>query len=150
MEKTIQQLQGIISNYTVQLKGVSEAEWTYKPNATKWSKKEILGHLIDSAQNNIRRFVVAQYEDKPKIVYAGDKWVASADYQNYLTADLIELWMLLNKHTCIILKNITAGAAENLCETEESYTIEWLAEDYNKHLLHHLHQVLNLKPVKNL
>ena len=70
MENTIQQLQSIIDNYTPQLQRLPEDAWPAKPNPAKWSKKEILGHLIDSAQNNIRRFIVAQYEDNPKITYA--------------------------------------------------------------------------------
>ena len=147
MEKTIEQLQSIIAGYSEKLNDLSEDEWMYKPSPSKWSKKETLGHLIDSAQTNIRRFVVAQYEDRPKIIYAQDAWVAAANYQNYITADLIDLWMLLNKHICMILKNIPANAAERLCETGEVHSIKWIAEDYNKHLLHHLHQVLNLEPV---
>ena len=147
MEKSIQQLQSIIDNYSGQLDSLHEDEWIHKPNPAKWSRKEVLGHLIDSAQNNIRRFIVAQYEDKPKIVYAQDNWVAAANYQNYVTKDLVDLWMLLNKHICMVLKNIPEGAEERLSETSEPHSIKWLAADYNKHLLHHLHQVLDLEPV---
>ncbi len=147
MEKTIQQLQSILSSYAEHLNSLTEDEWMYKLDPAKWSKKEILGHLIDSAQNNIRRFVVAQYDDKPKIVYAQDNWVVAANYQNYLITDLTSLWLLFNKHMCIVLKNVPAELCENLCDVGELYSIEWLAQDYNKHLLHHLHQLLNLEPV---
>jgi hypothetical protein len=47
----------------------------------------------------------------------------------------------------MVLKNIPEGAEERLSETDETRSIKWLAADYNKHLLHHLHQVLNLEPV---
>ena len=147
MEKAIEQLQSILHNYTGQLEALREDEWMHKPNPAKWGNKEILGHLIDSAQTNIRRFIVAQYEDKPKVTYAQDNWVAAADYQNYSTPDLIELWVLLNKHICIILKKMPEGAKERLSETSELHTIQWLAEDYNKHLQHHLHQLLKLEPI---
>lgn len=147
MENIIQQLQSIIDNYAPQLQSIHEDTWSYKPNPAKWSKKEILGHLIDSAQNNIRRFIVAQYEDKPKIKYAQDNWVVASNYQNYATKDLVELWKLINKHICMILKNIPAGVEERLSETSELHSIKWLAADYNKHLLHHLHQVLELEAV---
>lgn len=147
MVNSIQQLESIIKDYVPQLESIHEDKWSYKPNPAKWSKKEILGHLIDSAQNNVRRFVVAQYEDNPKISYAQDNWVAAANYQNYITNDLIVLWTLLNKHICMVLKNISDTTAERLSETSEVHSIEWLAEDYNKHLLHHLHQVLDLEPV---
>lgn len=147
MEKSIQQLQSIIANYAGHLNKLTEEEWMHKPNAVKWSKKEVLGHLIDSAQNNIRRFVVTRYDDKPKIIYAQDIWVAAANYQNYLITDLLTLWILLNKHLSIVLKNIPRGVEENLCDTGEMRSIIWLAEDYNKHLLHHLHQLLDMEPV---
>jgi DinB superfamily len=149
MKQTIEQLQNIISAFTPQLFQVDEEKLILKTRPEKWSKKEILGHLIDSAQNNIRRFVVAQYEDLPKIVYKQDDWVRIADYQNYPAKDLIELWLLLNKHICIILTNISTDASQKKCDTNdrEPNSIEWLAADYNKHLLHHLHQVLDLEPV---
>ncbi len=153
MKAIIEQLEKIITDYTPKLKQLSEADLSYKPSPAKWSGKELIGHLIDSAQNNIRRFVVAGYEDKPHIVYAQDEWVVAAGYQNYPTNDLIDLWKLINKHMVIILKNIpTAGPGGETgslreVQTGELHSIEWLAADYNKHLLHHLHQVLNLEPV---
>ena len=116
MEKSIQQLESIIDNYALHLNSLTEDEWMHRPDAAKWSKKEVLGHLIDSAQNNIRRFVVARYEDKPKIIYAQDSWVTAANYQNYLTTDLISLWGLLNKHMCVVLKNVPKVVEENLCD----------------------------------
>src|SRR6185437_8437165 len=106
MQETIQQLQSIIDKYTPQLLSIHEDIWSAKPNPAKWSKKEILGHLIDSAQNNIRRFIVAQYEDNPNIAYAQDTWVTASDYQNYVTKDLVDFWILLNKHICMILKKL--------------------------------------------
>jgi DinB superfamily len=147
MTNSITQLEMIISDYTPLLYRVSEADFTSKPLPEKWSKKEILGHLVDSVQTNIRRFIIARYEEQPHIVYAQDFWVTAANYQEYNTNDLITLWALLNKHACIILKNIPAGAEKMECLTGSLHSIEWLAADYNKHLLHHLHQVLNLKPI---
>jgi hypothetical protein len=147
MKKSIHQLQAIIDNYGNQLESLHEDEWVYKPGPSKWSKKEILGHLIDSAQNNIRRFIVAQYEDIPKIVYAQDVWVAASGYQSYSTKDLVALWMLLNRHICKVLQNIPPGVEDKLCNANEIHSIKWIAEDYNKHLLHHLHRILELEPV---
>ncbi len=137
----------IIEKHLSTLRSVTAEEFNFKSSPSKWSKKEILGHLIDSAQNNIRRFIVAQYEDKPKIVYNQDKWVAISDYQHYNLPDLIQLWWLVNKHICHILKNMTIEIAERETQTEGLHTIKWLAQDYNKHLKHHLHQILDLEPI---
>jgi DinB superfamily len=147
MKNAINQLEQILVEYPPLLTQISEAGLAAKPLPHKWSKKEILGHLIDSAQNNIRRFVVAQYEEAPTIKYAQDNWVAAANYQNYDTNDLLALWSLLNRHACFVLKNITPAIAGNICNTGELHTLEWLANDYNKHLLHHLHQILNLEEI---
>ena len=147
MKETIQQLEEIVASYKSKLEKVNAAAFATKPLANKWSKKEELGHLIDSAQSNIRRFIVGQYEEQPYIVYNQDKWVEIGNYQNYNDKDLIELWALINKHICVILKNTSEEAGNRLVKTQAVHTIEWLASDYNKHLLHHLHHLLDLEPV---
>jgi len=147
IEFVVAELNRITDKHLSALQHIPEADFDYKSSPRKWSKREILGHLVDSAQNNIRRFIVAQYEEQPKIVYDQDKWVAITDYQRYSMPDLIGLWYLLNKHICHILRSITPEMAERKSESEEMHTVGWLAEDYIKHLLHHLHQVLDLEPV---
>lgn len=147
MKKTIEQLQTIIEKYKPLLLQLNEEALVAKPNPAKWSKKEIIGHLIDSALSNSRRFVVAQYEDNPKIVYAQDTWVKASGYQNYLSKDLIDLLALINKHICQILATMPPELYNRIAVTSEPHTIEWLAADYNKHLLHHLHVALDLEPV---
>ena len=147
MKLIADELEKIIDECSPELKRISPEKFNSKESPGKWSKKEILGHLIDSAQNNIRRFIVAQYEDRPKITYNQDKWVVISDYQHYDEDDLIMLWELINKHICCILRNTSQEMAERESQTEDLHTIEWLAKDYNRHLLHHLHQVLDLEPI---
>ncbi|HMH23490.1 MAG TPA: DinB family protein [Puia sp.] len=149
MQATIELLQKIAANYSSRMKGLSEDELSWKPSPEKWSKKEILGHLVDSAQNNIRRFVVAQYEEVPDIVYDQDKWVNIAGYQHYPGRDLLQLWELLNRHIGQVLENTSPEAAQRKCKGggADAHTIEWLAADYCNHLLHHLHQILELEPI---
>jgi DinB family protein len=147
MKEIIEQLQTIIAKYTPLLRNVNKDAWTIKPRADKWSKAEELGHVIDSAQNNIRRFIVGQYEDQPHIVYKQDEWAKIANYQNYPVNDLIDFWIQINKHICIILKNTSVEKAKRLVLTQEVHSIEWLAADYNKHLLHHMHHLLELEPI---
>ena len=145
MHSIATELETLIDKYLSQLSSVNEDDFTFKPSPAKWSKKELIGHLIDSAQNNARRFIVAQYEDEPAIMYNQDKWVAINNYQQWDTKDLVQLWYLLNKQIISVLTNIPGEVNQRICNT--SYTIEWLAQDYIKHLKHHMHQVLNLEPV---
>lgn len=141
------ELEAIIDQHIAALHAMLKDKMAYKSSPSKWSKKEILGHMVDSAQTNIRRLVVAQYEESPAIVYIQDKWVAVSNYQNYDTTDLANLWHLLNKHLAVILKNTSAEMLQRKCQTESLHTLEWIAQDYVKHLRHHLHQVLDLEPV---
>jgi len=150
MIATIEHLEKIVRSYTRRLEAIPDEEYTAKPSPEKWSKKEILGHLVDSAQNNIRRFIVAQYEENPHIGYDQDKWVALAGYQQYPSAELVSLWRLLNLHICKILAGIGPETAMRKCAMGKEmklYTIDWLAADYCNHLLHHLHQILEMDPI---
>src|SRR5436190_4718451 len=147
MKAIASKLNKIVEDHVSSLRSVNQEEFHFKPSATKWSKKEILGHLVDSAQNNIRRFIVAQYDERPKIVYNQDRWVAITNYQQYPLTDLINLWYQLNKHICQVLTFMSTEMSKRQTETEELHDLRWLAEDYIRHLLHHLHQVLDLEPV---
>jgi hypothetical protein len=147
MENYSSHLENIISEYSKILHQIDEPTYQAKPYSDKWSKIEILGHLVDSAQNNIRRFIVAQYEESPKIVYQQDDWVRINDYEHYPKDDLVNLWTLLNKQICQVLKNTGSHNMQRTCLTPAPHTIEWLASDYIKHLLHHLHQIADKAPV---
>ena len=146
MQHIVSRLQEIVQDYAPLLKQLPASKFADKPLPGKWSKKETLGHLIDSAQNNIRRFIVAQYEESPVITYAQDSWVAISNYQQYNTNDLVDLWILINKHAMAILASPIFDPTKT-CITGEPHNLEWIAEDYIKHLLHHLHQVLDLEPI---
>lgn len=144
MHSIAAELEVLTNDYLLQLNVTSEEQFSQKPSPEKWSKKEIIGHLIDSAQNNIRRFVAAQYEDNPSITYNQDKWVAISNYQQMDSSLIIQLWYLLNKQIISILENTTADKAQLTCN---GHTIEWLAADYIKHMKHHIHYALRLEPV---
>lgn len=134
-------LQQIIEESLVQFKRIDEETWYKKNLPGKWSKKEILGHLCDSAMNNIRRFVVSQYEENNLIIYRQDDWVALQDYQSADVKDVIALWKLLNEQIVRIINKIPNNKLNNTCNTPEPQTIEWLVEDYIVHLKHHLDQI---------
>jgi hypothetical protein len=147
MQQIAAELAALIHQYSDRLYGLKEEEVSVKPSPAKWSKKEILGHLIDSAQSNIRRFIVAQYEEQPFIKYNQDAWVSITGYQQHEFRSIVDLWKLLNLHTVRILSNLSPEMAQRKCMTNEVHTVEFLAIDYIKHLRHHIHQVLDLDPV---
>lgn len=121
---------------------------TFKAKVTnKWSKQEILGHLIDSATNNHQRFVRSQFEDIPVISYDQNEWNKYSYYNKFDKAQLVEFWKIYNSQ---ILELIKVMPTENLtkeCNTGglENYTIEFLFNDYVEHLEHHLKQIVTYK-----
>jgi hypothetical protein len=123
----------------------SEADSAVKPAPGKWSKKEIIGHLIDSASNNHQRFVRVQlYADLDLPGYEQERWVAVQDYQNAAWAELLILWKAFNEH---LLRIIALIPEEKLGRTfriagGEPVTLGYWVEDYLRHLQKHLRQIL--------
>jgi len=120
-------------------------DYGYKPSPTQWSKKEILGHLIDSAMNNTRRFTEAQFSKQPYTIteYNQDELVKVNKYQQMNFEDLLKLWQHLNKHIAFLLKDISEEKLDtqiNLYELSIC-NLEFLIEDYIAHLKHHLNQI---------
>lgn len=115
------------------------------PSSGGWSKKETLGHLIDSAANNHQRFVRAQYGDKTPITYDGDAWVKTQDYDSESALVLIELWKYYNLHLAHVISKISSDKYNVLfnADAREPVTLKWIVEDYIKHLEHHLKQILS-------
>jgi hypothetical protein len=147
MKQTIHDLTEIVKEYSLKIGAIPEKEFSLKTSPDRWSKKEVLGHLIDSAQNNLRRFICGQYESAPqKIVYSQNDWVAMNAYQQSDSQEIILLWALLNKRIAAILQQMPTAAYTRLSDTGknsvETHTLEFLAEDYVKHLKHHLNQII--------
>lgn len=116
-----------------------------KPAPGKWSKQEILGHLIDSAINNLKRFADTQYSPQPYTVirYNQDELVIINCYQQLPLAHLLQLWSILNKQILHVLSNIPPEKLtyDIITPAGELHTLEWLAIDYVEHMEHHLKQI---------
>ena len=132
-----------------------------RPAPDKWSRKEILGHLIDSASNNHGRFVRAQIQDD--LVFQGydqDAWVRLQRYQDRRWADLVGLWQVYNHHIANVMETAEPAAVDrprlrhNLNElawrpadASQPVTLGYFMRDYVGHMKHHLKQAL---PQRNL
>ncbi|WP_426294598.1 DinB family protein [Dyadobacter endophyticus] len=116
-----------------------------KPTPEKWSKKEILGHLIDSAANNHQRFIRIQSENEPVIFYNQNDWVGLSRYNEIATEQLIATWKHYNLHLAAVAKAIRP---ENLSRNGvgrdgQPHTLKWYFDDYVDHMEHHLHQIVS-------
>ena len=125
----------------------SEPELSASPGPGRWSRKEILGHLIDSALNNHRRIVGASLAPPPHQLrpYDQDAWVRVADYQHYPCAGLLTLWTSLNELILHLIGHVPSHllAHEYLTLNGNPTTLHWLISDYALHLEHHVGQIIH-------
>ncbi len=123
----------------------ADEDWDSKPSPDKWSKKEVIGHLIDSAQINLQRFVRCTYEENFKLVYEQNTYVAVQHYQDVNIKELLDLWILLNRQIIRVWENYPADRLTARCDNSKLkpnlQTVGWLANDYVEHLMHHLKSI---------
>ncbi|MEQ6353026.1 DinB family protein [Lysinibacillus sp. M3] len=121
---------------------MSELEISQRPAPQKWSKKEVLGHLCDSAINNLQRFIKIQYEEEPFVLtpYNQVEWVKIQGYQELRIDEILDLWVSLNKKIINVIKNIPNEKLGLQCNigSNELMTLQWLIQDYLEHMEHHI------------
>lgn len=110
----------------------------------KWSSKQVIGHLIDSAANNHQRFVRAQQGPELALPgYAQDHWVLSQRYQDRSWDELTTMWLVYNQHLAHVVEHISEDLRGVRCTigADDPVTLGFLVHDYIVHLRHHLRQV---------
>src|SRR5436853_2775697 len=134
INNTINRIKYIINECPDMIKSIPDAEFSKKPAPEKWSKKELLGHICDSAVNNLGRFVRAQFEPQPfkLIKYDQNNWVKMNNYQEDSRGNIISFWIILNNRTIDVLSKIPEEKLGNQCDLGEegTKTLLWLIEDY--------------------
>lgn len=137
-----------IDTVTPLLRQFSDADAAVRPAPGKWSKKEILGHLMDSAANNHQRFVRAALQGELTFPgYDQEKLVELQRFQDLSWTFLIDLWATYNRLLVHVIKNLPASAHQVTCNIGpyKPATLGWIAEDYVEHMKHHLNQICGRK-----
>lgn len=149
MQNIIARLQQLAAEVPQRFHQFSPEETARRPAPGKWSKREILGHLCDSALHNWQRFTIAQRQAEPLriIPYPQDDLVRLNDYQHLPAGQIAALWAGLNTQIVAVLKNLPK---EKLAQTVvlpdgEPKTLQFWIEDYLAHLEHHLEQIFSEK-----
>lgn len=110
----------------------------------KWSLKEIMGHLVDSASNNHQRFIRLQIVselDFPGYGKDNWKWLELSKYSEMSFSDILLLWKQYNILIANIMRNAKEDALSNYWTLDgEKYTLKELIVDYLRHLKEHLEQ----------
>ena len=112
----------------------------------KWVRREILGHLLDSAANNHQRFVRARFSNP--FVWPGyeqDAWVSAHAYHTRPWQHLVDLWAAMNEQVAAAMESVPLECYATTCiiGDAEPASLEWWMRDYVRHLRHHLQQIVD-------
>ena len=144
MRELSDELVGVVKSAEARLVQVSEAESSKPVLSGGWSRKQVLGHLIDSASNNHQRFVRAALRgslDFPG--YDQDGFVRVQAVEKASWTLLVSLWTVYNGYLAHVIAHLPQSSLRTLCRigSDEPVTLKFLGEDYLRHLLHHLRQI---------
>ena len=139
----LDEAEGIVESFYRRLKSVSAVVTDIKLSPDAWSLREIVGHLVDSASNNHQRFVRLQQNNLEGFPgYDQEFWVERQGYNSVDWQALRELWVLYNR----LLLHVIGLAYQNdrlrnsWISENGSHTLEWIIDDYFRHLRWHVQQ----------
>src|SRR5450432_436879 len=144
----MKQLAHFIEALPVKFNQFTTDELLKPPAPGKWCRQEILGHLIDSAINNLKRFTDIQFLPQPYIVqsYRQNELVQVNNYAQLPLDHLLLLWQLLNRQIIFVVENIPAEKlhypVNPQYDNNEMKTLAWIICDYVAHMDHHWKQVV--------
>ena len=144
MESVANDLQSVLK-IADRLRQIKEADASIRPAPDKWSKKEILGHLVDSAANNHQRFVRLQLTSRIDLPgYDGDEWVRIQRYQERPWPEIIDLWQKYNSQLAAVIRRVDPKALRNVWHTPDGkdLDLEFIIRDYVVHMRQQLDQIL--------
>ena len=134
----------VVSDVASKLSDLSGQEAARRSAPAKWSRKEILGHLIDSAANNHQKFVRAMQQ--PHLEFPGyqqDDWVSLQKWRDADWEEMIALWKAYNNHLAFLIRHVDTAHLKNEITIEGAgpFTLAFVMQDYVEHLKHHVKQI---------
>lgn len=141
-----ERLRRIVAKEEPLLRAIADSPAGASPDVERWSKKQEIGHLVDSAINNRVRFAKAALEGRfegPS--YDARGWVELGGYSQMRWADLVDLWKALNIALATLMSRIPEERRTAECRIGESFSapLEFVVDDYIRHLQHHLDHILS-------
>jgi len=147
MKNLLEYYQSLLMKSYKNILAIPSSELELKNDTSKWSKKEIIGHLIDSAINNLQRFTEVQFKKQPFIINSYDQnELVKANYYQFEDAEaLVQLWFYINKRILSVVSNLSTKELEFkvVLSDKKTESLEFLIKDYILHLEHHLNQIID-------
>jgi hypothetical protein len=139
----------LLKEYEPKLMTLSNDVITLRRNSQNRSVKQILGHMVDSASNNIHRIIHMQYQASPLIFpdYANlgnnDRWIAIQNYQDENWENLIQLWKYSNLHFVHVINNVNPEKLDNfwISALNDKVSLRDMILDYLRHFELHLKEI---------
>lgn len=144
MKELSQKLLKVIDAAEPKLRKTNGTETTKPVLGGGWSRKQVIGHLIDSASNNHQRFVRATLQES--LDFPGYEQDGCVRVQAPQEADwelLVSLWAAYNRYLAHVIAHLPESKLGTACRigSGEAVTLDFLAKDYLRHLVHHLRQI---------
>ena len=142
----------LIDEWEPKLSGLPDDVITERRNSQNRTIKQILGHMVDSASNNIHRIIHLQYQPSPLIYpdYANlgnnDRWIAIQNYQDEKWNDLVQLWKYSNLHIVHVISNVNTEKLDNewITALKSKVSLKAMIIDYLRHFKLHLNEMNEL------
>ena len=144
LKRLAAELKRLVSSAAGPLEMLDDAEAAVRPSPGEWSKKEVIGHLIDSAANNHQRFVRALHADRLVFpAYEQEQWVACQHHNRIAWEQLLAFWRAYNLHLVHLVLHIPEEKIEVPCTigSDAPVSLGFLVEDYMAHMKLHFEQL---------
>jgi hypothetical protein len=144
MEYVYRELRATVNTAAGALRRIGDEESRTPILPGGWSRKHVIGHLIDSASNNHQRFVRAVLQGELDFPgYDQDGMVKVQAVQDCDWLILVNLWESYNDYLAHVIRYVPAEALKTKCRvgSHDPVSLEFLIGDYIRHLKHHLRQI---------
>ncbi len=148
-EETCDELSTLINNWEIKLANLPEATISKRINSQGRTIRQILGHMVDSATNNIHRVIHMHYQKSPVKYpdYANlgnnDRWIAIQNYQEEDWSELLKLWAAVNRHMVHLIGQVDEGKLNQqwISALNEKISLREMINDYPRHFKLHLNEI---------